>query len=63
MSRRTYKDAFTKEETIKIMKNEKSITLDPIIFPYFEEVFEEFVRVFEEKNDNILDFDLSLYRL
>ena len=63
MSRRTYKDAFTKEETLKIMRNENSITLDPNIFPYFEEVFEEFVKVFEEKNDNILDFDLSLYRL
>ena len=63
MSRRTYKDAFSKDETLKIMKKEKGVTLDPNIFPYFEEVFEEFVEIFEEKNDNILDFDLSLYRL
>lgn len=63
MSRRVYKDPFDKDETLDIMRKEKGKTLDPVIFKYFEEVYDEFVNIFEDKNDNIVDFDLSLYRL
>lgn len=63
MSRRTYKDPFTKELTFEIMKKEKGITLDPYIFEHFEKIFDEFVKIFEEKNDTIIDYDLNLYRL
>ncbi len=63
MSRRTYKDPFTRGETLEIMKKEKGVTLDPYIFDYFLQVFDDFVKVFEEKNDTVVDFDLNLYRL
>lgn len=63
MSRRTYKDPFTQGETLEIMKKEKGVTLDPYIFDYFLQVFDDFVKVFEEKNDTVVDFDLNLYRL
>ena len=45
------------------MKKEKGVTLDPYIFDYFLQVFDNFVKVFEEKNDTVVDFDLNLYRL
>lgn len=51
MSKRSYKEAFSKEKTLEIMRMEKGKTLDPYIFPYFEENFEEFVCIFETFQD------------
>lgn len=51
MSERTYKKAYSKEKTLEIMKSEKGVTLDPYIFPYFEEIFEEFVEIFKAFQD------------
>ena len=56
MSKRAYKEAFSKEKTLEIMKSEKGITLDPYIFPYFEEIFEDFVKIFEDFEDDSIDF-------
>ena len=61
MSKRTYKEAFSKEKTLEIMRSEKGVTLDPYIFQYFEEVFDEFVRIFEAFEDDSIDFSSSYY--
>lgn len=61
MSRRSYKESFSKEETLRIMEMEKGVILDPFIFPYFEEIFDQFVSIYEDKSDHNYNFDF--YRL
>jgi response regulator RpfG family c-di-GMP phosphodiesterase len=55
MSKRIYKEAFSKEKTLEIMRSEKGVTLDPYIFPYFEEIFDDFVKIFKEFEDDSVD--------